>query len=57
MTKLRQGHADSFLLAFYSSLAHGMDRDTYSSVEVNHAPLGVNDPTLPHLFLQNPPFQ
>jgi len=50
MTKLRQGEADAFLLAFYASLAHGMDRDTYSSVEVNHAPLGVNDPTLPHLY-------
>lgn len=50
MTKLRQGEADAFLLAFYTSLAHGMDRDTYSSVEVNHAPLGVNDPTLPHLY-------
>jgi hypothetical protein len=27
-----------------------MDRDTYSSVEVSHAPLGVNDPTLPHTY-------
>ena len=27
-----------------------MDRGTYASVEVNHAPAGVNDPTLPHTY-------
>jgi hypothetical protein len=50
ITKMRAGQIDRFLLTFYGSLAHGMDRDTFSSVEVNHAPVGVNDPTLPHTY-------
>ncbi len=50
MSKLRRGDVERFLLTFYGSLAHGMDRGTYSSVEVNHAPAGINDPTLPHTY-------
>ncbi len=48
LTQLDQGHIDRFLLTFYSMLAYGMSRDTYSAVEVTHIAQGLNELTLPH---------
>jgi hypothetical protein len=38
------------LLGFYGSLAYGMSRDTYSSVEVTHLRDGRNELTLPQQY-------
>jgi len=50
LTQLQQGHVNRFLLTFYSMLAYGMSRDTYSAVEVTHLAQGINEPTLPHTY-------
>jgi len=50
LTQLRNGNPDKFLLTFYSTLAYGMARGTYSSVEVSYLPYGMNELTLPHTY-------
>ncbi len=50
MEKLRHGDVDAFLLTFYSSLAYGMTRDTYSAVEANGITEGFKADTLPHTY-------
>lgn len=50
LTQLRNGNVNKFLLTFYSMLAYGMSRGTYSSVEVTHLPYGINEMTLPHTY-------
>ena len=50
MEQLRHGNVDRFLLTFYSSLAYGMTRDTYSAVEVTRITEGYNEGTLPHTY-------
>jgi len=50
LNQLRNGDVDKFLLTFYSSMAYGMDRDTYSSVEITRITNGINELTLPHTF-------
>jgi hypothetical protein len=47
---LQRGDAKKVLLGFYSSLAYGMTRETYSGVEVTFLRSGTNYPTLPHLY-------
>jgi hypothetical protein len=47
---LQRGEAKKVLLGFYTSLAYGMTRDTYSGVEVTFLRSGDNYPTLPHLY-------
>jgi len=41
---------NKLLLTFYSSLAYGMTRDTYSAVEFTHITEGFNENTLPHTY-------
>jgi tetratricopeptide (TPR) repeat protein len=48
--QLRHGNVDAFLLSFYSSLAYGMTRDTFSAVEENGITEGFNMDTLPHTY-------
>lgn len=48
--ELRKGDVNKFLLTFYSTLAYGMSRGTYSSVEINHLIYGLNEMTLPHTY-------
>ena len=50
LTQLRKGNVDKFLLTFYSMLAYGMSRGTYSAVEVSFLPYGINELTLPHTY-------
>ncbi len=50
LTQLESGDVDKFLLTFYSMLAYGMSRDTYSAVEVTHIAQGINELTLPHTY-------
>ena len=50
LTQLRNGNIDKFLLTFYSTLAYGMSRGTYSSVEGSFLPYGINELTLPHTY-------
>ncbi len=50
LTQLRKGNVDKFLLTFYSMLAYGMSRGTYSAVEVSYLPYGINELTLPHTY-------
>ena len=50
LTQLRRGNVDKFLLTFYSMLAYGMSRGTYSAVEVSYLPYGINELTLPHTY-------
>ena len=50
LEQLRHGNVDRFLLTFYSSLAYGMTRDTYSAVEVTRITEGYNEGTLPHTY-------
>lgn len=50
LTQLRNGNVNRLLLTFYSMLAYGMSRGTYSSVEVTHLPYGINEMTLPHTY-------
>jgi hypothetical protein len=48
--RLRSGEPEKALLGLYSSMAYGMSRDTFSSVEVTFAKDGKNFPTLPHNY-------
>jgi len=50
LTQLRKRNVDQFLLTFYSMLAYGMSRGTYSAVEVSYLPYGINELTLPHTY-------
>ncbi len=50
MTQLRRGDARKVILGFYSMLAYGMTRDTYSGVECTNVVTGANYWTLPHLY-------
>ncbi len=50
MTQMRRDEIRKVVLGFWSMLAYGMTRDTYSPVEVSMAPTGENEMTLPHLY-------
>ena len=50
MNRMRRGETRKTLLGFWSFLAFGMTRDTYSPVEVTMADTGENQFTLPHLY-------
>lgn len=50
MTQLGRDEIRKVVLGFWSFLAYGMTRDTYSPVEVSMAPTGENEMTLPHLY-------
>jgi hypothetical protein len=50
LNELKRGHVRKTLLGFWSMLAFGMTRDTYSPVEVNMIETGENHFTLPHLY-------
>ncbi|MCX6375618.1 MAG: hypothetical protein NTU88_06220, partial [Armatimonadetes bacterium] len=50
MTQMKRGDARKVLLGFYSFLAYGMTRDTYSAVECTNIVTGNNWWTLPHLY-------
>lgn len=44
------GDPERYLLGFYTALAYGMTRETFSSVECTQVTTGENAPTLPHLY-------
>lgn len=46
---LKRGEPKKAILGLYGSLAYGMSRSTYSSVECTRIESGSNAPTLPHL--------
>jgi hypothetical protein len=50
MTALQRDQARKTLLGFWSFLAFGMTRETYSPVEVSQITTGENHLTLPHLY-------
>jgi hypothetical protein len=50
LTELKRGEVRKTLLGFWSMLAFGMTRDTYSPVEVTMIETGENHSTLPHLY-------
>ena len=50
MTELKRGDPRKVLLGFWSMLAYGMTRDTYSGVECTSIVTGSNSWTLPHLY-------
>ncbi len=50
MTQMKRGDARKVILGFYSMLAYGMSRDTYSGVECTNIVTGNNYWTLPHLY-------
>jgi hypothetical protein len=50
LNELKRGEPRKTLLGFYSMLAFGMTRDTYSPVEVTMIETGENHYTLPHLY-------
>ncbi len=50
LNELKRGQAKKTLLGFWSMLAFGMTRDTYSPVEVSMIETGENHFTLPHLY-------
>ncbi len=50
MTQLRRGDPRKVILGFYSMLAYGMTRETYSGVECTSIVTGANYWTLPHLY-------
>lgn len=50
LTELQRGNPRKTLLGFYSFLAYGMTRDTYSGVECTSIVTGSNYWTLPHLY-------
>jgi hypothetical protein len=50
MTQLKRGDPRKVILGFYSMLAYGMTRDTYSAVECTKIVTGENSWTLPHLY-------
>jgi hypothetical protein len=47
---LQRGEPERYLLGLYSSLAYGMTRETFSSVECTLHKTGENAMTLPHLY-------
>jgi hypothetical protein len=50
LTQLKRDDPRKVILGFYSMLAFGMTRDTYSPVEVSMIATGENQATLPHLY-------
>ena len=50
VTEMQRQEIRKTLLGFWSMLAFGMTRDTYSPVEVNMIATGENHYTLPHLY-------
>lgn len=50
LNELKRGEVRKTLLGFWSMLAFGMTRDTYSPVEVSMIETGENHFTLPHLY-------
>jgi hypothetical protein len=50
LDRLRAGEIPKVLLGFWSSMAYGMTRDTYSPVEVTLYKTGDNHLTLPHTY-------
>lgn len=50
MTQMRREEIRKVILGFWSFLAYGMTRDTYSPVEVSMVLTGENQLTLPHLY-------
>jgi hypothetical protein len=50
LNELKRGEPRKALLGFYSMLAFGMTRETYSPVEVTMIETGENHLTLPHLY-------
>ena len=50
LTEFKRGEVRKTLLGFWSMLAFGMTRDTYSPVEVTMIETGENHATLPHLY-------
>jgi hypothetical protein len=50
LDRLRAGEVRKVLLGFWSSMAYGMTRDTYSPVEVTLYKTGDNHYTLPHTY-------
>ena len=48
--QLLHGRVECYLLGVYTSLAYGMSRGTYSSVECTQHTTGENAMTLPHLY-------
>jgi hypothetical protein len=50
LNELKQNETRKTLLGFWSFLAFGMTRDTYSPVEVTMIQTGENQYTLPHLY-------
>ncbi|WP_150107352.1 hypothetical protein [Pedosphaera parvula] len=50
LNELKRGEVRKTLLGFWSMLAFGMTRDTYSPVEVTMIETGENHYTLPHLY-------
>jgi hypothetical protein len=50
MNAMKRGEERKTLLGFWSMLAFGMTRDTYSPVEVTQIATGDNHFTLPHLY-------
>jgi hypothetical protein len=50
LNALKLGEIRKTLLGFWSMVAFGMSRDTYSPVEVTMIRTGENELTLPHLF-------
>lgn len=50
MTQLKRGDPRKVLLGFWSMLAFGMTRETYSGVECTSIVTGANYWTLPHLY-------
>jgi hypothetical protein len=50
LDRLRAGDIRKVLLGFWSSMAYGMTRDTYSPVEVTLYKTGDNHLTLPHTY-------
>jgi len=47
---LENGEPERYLLGLYTSLAYGMSRETFSSVECTALKTGENALTLPHLY-------
>lgn len=50
LTQLRRDQVRKVILGFYSMLAYGMSRETYSGVECTQITTGENALTLPHLY-------
>lgn len=48
--RMTRGEPEKAILGLYSSMAYGMSRDTFSSVEVTFIKEGKNFPTLPHNY-------